>query len=352
MGVGVNRRGVRPHRGGAGAHAYGGRPHPRGAGAHRSSRRSVGPPRPRRASALVVIAAAMATSACGLGPGPGTQNVAVTVTRDFGTAQVGQIEQAHVPGSETVMRVLERHFRVQTRYGGGFVQSIDGLAGNPSHLDWFYYVNGVEAAKGAAATAVHRGDRIWWDLHDWSATQSIPAVVGSFPEPFLHGVGGKRLPTTIECAGDVTPACQRVSRQLSAEHVPVATQLIGTGSGTDSLAVIVGTWRDVRPEIVASLLEQGPSASGVYARFAGPTGAPQLQLLNPRGQVARRLGAGAGLIAATAQGSAEPTWLITGTDPAGVKAAAAAFTPATLHDRFALAVSGRTPLALPLEPGG
>jgi uncharacterized protein DUF4430 len=336
---------------GVGVYPRGGRPRRPGAGAHRGSRMGAGPHRPGRACALVVIAAAMATSACGLGPGPGTENVAVTVTRNFGTAQIGQIEQTHVPGSETVMRMLERHFRVQTRYGGGFVQSIDGLAGNPSHLDWFYYVNGVEAPKGAAATAVHRGDRIWWDLHDWSATQSIPAVVGSFPEPFLHGVGGKRLPTTIECAADVTPACQRVSRQLSAEHVPVATQLIGTGSGVDSLTVIVGTWRDVRPEIVASLLEQGPSASGVYARFGGPTSTPQLQLLNPRGQTARRLGPGAGLIAATAQGSAEPTWLITGTDSGGVKAAAAAFTPAALHDRFALAVSGSTLLPLPLQPG-
>ncbi len=130
--------------------------------------------------------------------------------------------------------------------------------------------------------------------------------------------------------------------------MPVATQLIGTGSGTDSLAVVVGTWRDIRGEIVAHLLEQGPAASGVYARFDG-SGA--LELLNPHGQVARRLPAGAGLIAATAQGAVEPTWLVTGTDPAGVSAAAAAFTPGSLRDRFALAIGRGVHLPLPLEPG-
>ena len=302
----------------------------------------------RARSASVAVVIAIAVAGCGLGPGPGTSDVTLTVTRDFGASAVARVSASHVPGSETVMRMLERHLRIQTRYGGGFVEAVDGISGTASRRDWFYYVNGVQGAKGAAATAVHRGDRIWWDLHDWSATDSIPAVVGSFPEPFLHGVGGRRLPTTIECAPDVAAACRRVSNELSAEHVPVATQLIGTGSGTDSLAVVVGTWRDVRPEIVASLIDQGPGASGVYARFAGDR---LLELLNPHGQAVRRLGADSGLIAATAEGASEPTWLITGTDAAGVSAAATAFTPAALRDRFALAVSGSTQLPLPLEPG-
>lgn len=303
----------------------------------------------RAAVTVVAIVCAVATAGCGLGAGSGTGDVAVTVTRSFGTTQLAHTTETRVPGSETVMRTLERHFRVQTRYGGGFVEAIDGISGTSSRLDWFYYVNGVQAAKGAAVTAVHHGDRIWWDLHDWTATQTIPAVVGSFPEPFLHGVGGRRLPTAIECASDVGPACKRVSSELTSVGVPVASQLIGTGSGTDSLAVVVGTWRDVQPEIVGSLIDQGPASSGVYARFAG-RGA-NLVLLNPQGQVARRLGAGAGLIAATAESSNEPTWLVTGTDAAGVAEAARAFTPSALRDHFALAVSGTTQLPVPLAPG-
>jgi Domain of unknown function (DUF4430) len=298
--------------------------------------------------ALAAIAA-IAAGGCGLGPGPGTSSVSVTVTRGFGAQQVAQISKRHVPGSETVLRILERSFHVTTRYGGGFVESINGLSGSSARLDWFYYVNGVQAGVGAASTAIHHGDRIWWDLHDWSSAESIPAVVGSFPEPFVHGVGGKRLPTTVACAQDVGAACNRVTSRLTAAGVPVSPQFLGgTGSGTDSLGVVVGTWSDLRATLAASLVDHGPGASGVYARFAGPSGR-SLELLDPRGRVVRTLTAGAGLIAATSDNSSQPTWMITGTDPAGVSAAAAALTGARLHDHFALAIQGATDLPVPLQ---
>jgi Domain of unknown function (DUF4430) len=302
----------------------------------------------RAADTAIAIATAVAIAGCGLGAGKGTSGVTLTITRGFGTAVVGSVTEVRVPGSETVLRMLERSFRVTTRYGGGFVQSIDGLAGTATRHDWFYYVNGIEASVGAAGTSVHRGDRIWWDLHDWSATDSIPAVVGSFPEPFVHGTGGRRLPTTLECASDTGAACDRVASELRAIGVPVATQLIGTGSGSDSLALVVGTWRDLRAELVAALIQHGPGSSGVYARFAGSSGSA-LQLLDPQGQVVRTVGPDAGLIAATSETGSEPTWLVTGTDPAGVSAAAAALTPARLRDHFALAVQGQNDLSLPLE---
>jgi len=58
--------------------------------------------------------------------------------------------------------------------------------------------------------------------------------------------------------------------------------------------VVVGTWSEIDSDVAASYIEHGPGASGVYARFAGPNGS-SLELLNPAGQVARTLGAGAGL---------------------------------------------------------
>jgi Domain of unknown function (DUF4430) len=303
--------------------------------------------RPALAAAATVVLP-VAAAGCGFGPGPGTTSVTLTVTRGFGSERIGAIAVAHVPGSETVMRMLERRFAVTTRYGGGYVQSIDGRVGNGSaRHDWFYYVNGIEAPQGAASTAVHRGDHVWWDLHDWSATNTIPAVVGSFPEPFVNGIGGKRLPTTLECASDVSAACSRISKALNGAGIPFASQYIGTGSGSDTLGIVVGTWSDVRAEVAAGLIANGPSASGVYARFAGNGRA--LQLLDPHGQTVRTLGPGGGLVAATADSQSKPTWLVIGTDPAGVTAAANAFTPSRLHDHFALAVQGRTDLPVPLQ---
>jgi hypothetical protein len=304
-----------------------------------------------RAATAVTIVAAVAAG-CGLGPGTGTSDVSLTVTRGFGAGAIATVSKHKVPGSETVMRMLERSFKVQTRYGGGFVESINGLAADSSRHDWFYYVNGVQADQGAATTAVHRGDRIWWDLHDWTVTDSVPAVVGSFPEPFIHGIAGKRYPTVLECAADAGAACTTVSARLKAVGVPVARQLLGTGSGNDSFAVVVGTWKEVRPVIAASLVALGPSRSGVYATFTG-TASSSLQLLDPRGRVAQTLGAGSGLIAATRDNVSAPTWLITGTDMAGVSAAAGALTPARLRDHFALVVAGGgTDIPVPITAKG
>jgi hypothetical protein len=305
----------------------------------------------RRARVLLSVSAAavaLTGAGCGLGPGPGTGDVTLTVTRGFGSTVLASISRGRVPGSETVMRTLERSFRVRTRYGGGFVQSIDGLSGSASRLDWFYYVNGSEAPAGAASTSVHRGDRIWWDLHDWRATDTIPAVVGSFPEPFVHGIGGRRLPTILECASDVQAACSEASGALSKVGVQTPRQLIGTGSGSASLTVVVGTWGDVRRELAAALIEHGPSASGIYARFAG-RGGHTLELLDPTGNVVRSLGSGAGLLAATADASSDPTWLVTGTDATGVLAAAHALSPSRLRDHFAIAVQRGVYLPIPLK---
>ncbi len=302
--------------------------------------------RVREAVAAAALAAAIA--GCGLGAGQGTSDASVTVTRDIGSRYIGTLTQKRVPGAETVMQMLARALPVVTGYGGGSVQSIDGFAGSSVRRDWFYYVNGIEAPHGAATTAVHRGDHIWWDLHDRTVTDTIPAVVGAFPEPFLDGIGGKRLPTIVDCAENVTSACQTVSDLLRREHVPVASQALGGGSSTESLPIAVGTWSDLQGVVAAYLLQSGPAASGVYARFVGVRDAA-LELLDPDGHVVRTLHGSVGLIAATQQASEDqPTWLVTGTDVAGVDAAAAALTPARLHDDFALAIAGGQSLPLPL----
>jgi hypothetical protein len=273
----------------------------------------------------------------------------MTVTRNFGAQKINAVTETKVPGSETVMRMLERRFTVTTRFGGGFVESINGQSGNSARTDWFYYVNGIQASVGAANTAVNRGDTVWWDLHNWSATNSVPAVVGSYPEPFLHGFGGKRLPTTLECASDVGPACKVIEAEFVKQHIPISLQYIGTGSGQDSLGVVVGTWADLRAQVAAGLIDHGPSASGVYARFS--SSGRSLVLLGPDGRPARTLSAGAGLVAATADSQSKPTWLVTGTDPAGVLAAAHALNPSSLRDHFALAVAPGGPIPVPVGAG-
>jgi hypothetical protein len=257
-----------------------------------------------------------------------------------------------VHGQETVMSLLMRNATVTTRYGGGFVQSVGGSSGGSAggrSSDWFYYVNGVEAPQGAAATNVHPGDHIWWDLHDWSQTDSVPAVVGSYPEPFLNGIDGKRLPVRIECAAVSSAPCQTVSARLRALGVPAALAAIGPGDEPETLRVLVGPWTALRGDPAAHQIELGPRSSGVYARFAA-SGAT-LALLNEQGAVARTLAAGAGLVAATRYAEEAPAWVITGTDSTGVELAAHALDEATLAQHLALALApGGAALSAPAPP--
>jgi hypothetical protein len=251
------------------------------------------------------------------------------------------------------MSLLMRNANVATRYGGGFVESIDGLSGGESRgqpVDWFYYVNGVEAPKGAASTNVQPGDHIWWDRHNWSQTDSVPAVVGSFPEPFLNGVGGKRLPVLVECADAASSACGAVGGQLRSLGVPAARAALGSaGSATRTLRVVVAPWTQARGDPGLRSIEQGPRASGVYARFSAD--GASLAVLAQNGRVVRRLGPGSGLLAATRNGENAPVWVVSGTDSAGVTLAARAFDGGTLHSHFAVAVSTAGVQPLPTAPG-
>jgi hypothetical protein len=301
-------------------------------------------------AAFALLAALV--SGCGLGAGKTPRDVSLLVTSDFGTSfMLGSIAP-RISGQETVMSLLMRNAKVTTRYSGGFVQSIDGLAGGREGgqpVDWFYYVNGVEASDGAASMNVHPGDHIWWDRHDWSQTDDVPAVVGSFPQPFLNGIGGKRLPVRVECADATGAACHTVTKRLRAQGVPAAVSALGSGAGaTQTLRVTVGPWAKISGEFAIRELDRGPRASGVYARFA-PSGTT-LALLDAQGRTVQTLAAGAGLIAATRSGEDAPVWTVTGTDEAGVESAARAFQQSTLRNHFAVAIGTNGPLALP-RPG-
>ncbi len=299
---------------------------------------------------VVASLAALAAGGCGLGAGSSTGEVTVTVSRDFGETKLQPVKEEKARKGETVMRLLQRTFSVKTRYGGGFVQEIDGVAGgreNGRQVDWFYYVNGVEAGEGAAERKLADGDRVWWDHHDWEAAMRVPAVVGSFPEPFMSGVGGRRLPVKVVCMDRTGRSCDEVETRLRAAGVEGLARSSLEQSVGQVLRVLVGEWREVRKDIAARQLESGPGSSGVYARPAA-AGA-RIDLLDARGKVARTLGAGGGLVAATSFADQRPTWLITGTDEVGVAAAAAALTEEQLMSHFALAIEAGRGVPLPVE---
>lgn len=293
------------------------------------------------AGAAAGLTLAAAAIGCGAGAGAEPTSVKLTVTDGFGAKTLLEEPGAKVAGGDTVMRFLQRNAKVETRYGGGFVQAIDGVKGGRTGsrpVDWFYFVNGILEDEGAASTEVRQGDRVWWDRHDWGSATNTPAVVGSFPEPFVSGMDGKKFSTRIECDEAITDACDTVQKKFNEDlGLVVGKSRIGTEGGFENLRVIVGRWPSVRVDRSLVRIEDGPKSSGVYAKMTkdGKT----LTVLNAQGKSVQELGPGTGLIAATRWREDAPTWVVTGTDDAGVRAAAAALDESALGEKFALAIS-------------
>ena len=277
------------------------------------------------------------------------------MTRDYGAEQVLEASESSPAESETVIRFLDREAEITTRYGGGFIQSIDGTSGEVSDgrsSDWFFFVNGTESPTGAAEVPVEGGDRVWWDYRDWSDAISTPFVVGSWPEPFLQGSAGTDLmPVRIECEGDRAP-CDLVRERLSDEGADASIERAGAAGpeGADALRLLVGPWSKVGSDPAAATLERGPQTSGVFARFAA--GGTRLEALDDHATAARRLGAGAGLVAGVRHGDDPAIWVVTGTDARGVEAAADLLDADDLRDRYAVAATPDGALALPVAGDG
>jgi Domain of unknown function (DUF4430) len=133
---------------------------------------------------VALVAFVLALAGCGGEHTHGTATLWVTSDRGTHVLFAGK-----VPAGLTAMQALVRVQKVSTRYGGRYVQSIDGVSGSLSaEKDWFFFVNGVESGTGAAEVHLRPGDVEWWDYRSWrGGGMSVPVVVGAFPEPFLHG---------------------------------------------------------------------------------------------------------------------------------------------------------------------
>jgi Domain of unknown function (DUF4430) len=168
----------------------------------------------RRAAAAGLVVASLA--GCGTTQTKG--RATLWITRDRGAKMM---LVAKVKAGQTAMQALEGATKVQTSYGGRFVQSIDGLTGSrTAERDWFYFINGYEADRGAADYKLHPGDVEWWDYRPWEHAIHVPVVVGAFPEPFLHGYDGKkRTATIILDSKELEPVAKKLAKLIHAKEL-------------------------------------------------------------------------------------------------------------------------------------
>jgi hypothetical protein len=210
-----------------------------------------------------LLLAVLALAGCGgAGPSAADGTARLWVTRDRGA---GVLVDTHVPAGQSLLRALRSETKVDTRYGGGFVQSIDELEGSARrHEDWFWFVNGLAGDRSAASYRLRDGDVAWWDYRDWSGdADTLEVVAGAFPEPFLHGYEGKTRPTAVRYAPGLRADASRVAEALGTDDVESRNAAAATNANV--FEIVTGP-----PHLTAALRKPGSGPSGaVRFSFAG-----------------------------------------------------------------------------------
>jgi hypothetical protein len=311
-----------------------------------------------RITATAAALFAVAVAGCGVGEGESDEGTAsLRVTRDHGAELIAEATTADPSESETVARFLDREAEVETSYGGNFIDSINGVESSVESgrtLDWYFYVNGIWSPVGAAEARVRANDRIWWDYRDWTSAYRVPAVVGSYPEPFLSGFDGERWPTQVVClpsaqGAESDDACDATASKLNEAGIEAEVVEGLAGSDPDeNLRVLVGAWDELRADKAARTMEEGPQVSGVFARPI-PCDEKSYALEPYDSEGEKGVGSYDAAWVATVQRESErPTWVVSASTPARLSDAAAMLEEEALRDRYAVAsFDGGEPVALP-----
>lgn len=293
------------------------------------------------AATLLLAGAALVATGCerrseSVGPVGGAPAARVVVSADHGDEVL--LDERVVPG-RSVLKTLAGITPVQTAYGGGFVDQMLGRGSSSSpSIDWFFFVNGIESPVGAGAVDLSEGDIAWWDHRAWSGMQSVRGVVGSWPEPFLHGAGAAE--PVVSADPPLAGALRAVGARLGSGERPFRVRV---GSDAD-LTKRDPTWRAIAGDPAARALPGGVANSRIVLMPAGG-GAPAPE---PKARAVAVL-VPVGL--APADGA---LLAIAGLDSAAASAAAAtiAADPAVLSLRYAVAFDDAgTPLRAAGRPG-
>jgi hypothetical protein len=286
----------------------------------------------RRALPLILLLLAAIVAGCPAPPATtdsgGQSKVTVAVTQDFGQKLI-LAKEVEIEDGTDAMTALQSAAEVETKYGGGFVQSIEGLSseyeGGSKKQDWLYYINGISLSLGARDYNLRDGDVEQWDFRDWSYQPMVPAIIGAFPQPFLSGVRGELKPTAVvydpPFAEEAASLAAKLEERGVAEVTLNGAEALSNGVKRQSnLIILAGADNGLILE-----LNQLHKKLGFFAYFEGG----KIIVLDGKGEPAGEYGAGWGLVQATQNpwspggvGSGESVvFIVTGADETGIRSA-------------------------------
>ena len=156
----------------------------------------------------------------------GSVTVTIIATENFGKTVLLD-KKLIIESGESAMDILNKVATVTTTYGGGYVESINGIksqynGGAGEKKDWLYYINGMLASVGSNMYKLHPDDIERWDFHDWRSDQAVTAIIGDYPEPFQHGYSGRVAATTIVHAEEFYESAFELQQSLENYGISVS----------------------------------------------------------------------------------------------------------------------------------
>ncbi len=265
------------------------------------------------ASALLVVGCGDRVSDTG---GNGARQL---ITEGFGATQ---LHDGPAKAGGSAMDALRAAAPIETAFGGGFVNAMYGRTSDGTRA-WLYYVNGVLATRGADQEKLRAGDTMWWDYRAWTG-EDPQAVVGLWPDPFVHGY--PQPPTEVMAEAPL-------DRPLRAAGVRIS-------SGASNWRVRVGADVDLRRrDATWAQAMADPAAAGLTVRITRG----QITALNADGTrfvaVPKARAFVAAVLTQDADDSGGVLLAVAGLDAASATAAAEriAREPAVLAHRYAVA---------------
>lgn len=311
----------------------------------------------RKTFLLVLLMLLILLPACANKSGlEGADIVEYLITQNYGEKILLDKKIAYRENASIMDGLIETGADVKTSYGGSFISGINGLNtdnGGPvkERSDWFYYVNGIFSDCGALDYMPQPGEVIWWDYHPWKSSKSTTAVIGCFPEPFLHGFRGNVAETTILTVSKEVYNVAKLQQTMQSYGVnavnikKITAELL---ENRDGPTMAVGEWNELKEYKWINDFNEAYQKNGTFLHFTEEG----LELLDYKGAVAREIKGSAGVIMAIGEGNGDdsPLWIIAGTDSSGMAAALDVLinNPEKIRTTYSVVVLSEEIIKLPL----
>jgi hypothetical protein len=265
----------------------------------------------------------------------GKEHATLLVTRNFGRELIA-FERTSLTSHSTAISLLRRNHTVQTDEIGNVLAIDDmhsvGPVTSAGATRWNFFVGGLKIQATPTEYPVLSDDVVQLDLQDADASYVVRGTVGHFPQPFTGALAGRYPRVSLSCASRRKHACQAVHDALDEMSVDVSgrprrqpretaqhrlAQVLQTA--IHRVDVEVGPWSDIRDRPSLRRVVATPYEMGV---FFSAKGDGSLHAINWDGRRAYVFGRGTGILAMFRSSMHRITWLVTGTDWAGVERAA------------------------------